>query len=150
MRKSCLLLAGLMLTLFSFAQNQDPVKWSFTSKKINPTTYEVRMSAKVDMGWHIYSQSTPEGGPVATSISFTKNPLVTLDGTAKEAGKLEKHFEPLFDVDVKQFSNQVDFVQTVTVKPKVKTTLSGNVEYMVCNDHECLPPTTQKFTIELK
>jgi thiol:disulfide interchange protein DsbD len=71
-------------------------------------------------------------------------------GTVKEVGKLENHYEKLFGVDVKQFSNEVTFVQELTVKGKVKTNISGTIEYMVCNDTECLPPTTQRFTLALQ
>lgn len=150
MKKATLLLTGILLSVFSFAQEQDPVKWSFTAKKINATTYEVRLSAKIENGWHIYSQTTPAGGPVPTEISFAKNPLVKLSGAVKEVGKLEKHFEPLFSVDVRQYSNKVDFVQTVTIKRGVKTSVKGVVEFMVCNDHECLPPSNKSFTIMVK
>ena len=145
-----LLLATVLLATLCFAQVKNPVKWSFTTKKINPTSYEVHLTAMLDNGWHLYSQSTPDGGPVPTAIAFTKNPLVTLDGTAKEVGKLEQHFESLFGVDVKQFSRKVDFVQTVKLKAGVKTTLNGTIDFMTCNDHECLPPSTQKFSLELK
>ena len=150
MRKPVLLLATVLLATLCFAQVKNPVKWSFTTKKINPTSYEVHLTAMLDNGWHLYSQSTPDGGPVPTAIAFTKNPLVTLDGTAKEVGKLEQHFESLFGVDVKQFSRKVDFVQTVKLKAGVKTTLNGTIDFMTCNDHECLPPSTQKFSLELK
>ena len=150
MRQCALLAAAIFLTTFCFAQLKNPVKWSFTSKKIDATTYEVHLTATLDNGWHTYSQTTPEGGPVATSIGFTQNPLIVVQGTAKEVGKLEKHFEGLFGVDVKQFSNKVDFVQTVKLKGKMKTSLNGTVEYMTCNDHECLPPAAQKFSITLQ
>lgn len=149
MRRICLLLA-LMYASVSFAQMGTPVSWSFSSRKLSANSYEVRLSAKLDEDWHIYSQSTPDGGPIPTNISFMKNPLVTLSGGVKEVGKMEQHFEPLFGVDVKQFSGKVDFVQNVTVAGNAKTTLLGTVEFMVCNDHECLPPSKQKFTIELK
>jgi DsbC/DsbD-like thiol-disulfide interchange protein len=132
-----------------FSQIKAPVKWAFSAKKINASTYEVHLTASLESGWHIYSQTTPDGGPVPTSVSFTKNPLFNLDGDAKEVGKLEKHFEDLFGVDVKQFSNKVSFVQTVKLKGLVKTSLDGVVEYMTCNDRECLPPITQKFSITL-
>ena len=62
---------------------------------------------------------------------------------------MDKHFEPLFGVEVKQFSNKVNFVQTVKLKGKVKTNLNGTVEFMTCNDYECLPPSKQKFSITL-
>ena len=140
------------LLLFSnllFAQIQNPVEWSATSKKISDKTYEVHIIATIDNGWHIYSQTTPDGGPIATSITFTKNPLVVVEGKAKEVGKLEQHNEPLFGVDVKQFSKTVDFVQLVKLKAPVKTSLNVAVEFMVCNDKQCLPPSTRKFSVAL-
>jgi len=113
-----LFVAGLLLCCsgFLYAQILDPVSWTATSKKINDKTYEIHLTANIQNGWHTYSQTTPDGGPIATSLSFTKNPLLTMEGSAKEVGKLEKHFEPLFGVDVKQFSNKVDFVQLVKLK----------------------------------
>lgn len=149
MKKLFALSLGLIVVLLVQAQVQNPVDWSFSAKKINANTYEVYMTANLEPGWHVYSQSTPDGGPVPTTISFAKNPLVSLNGKAKEVGKLEQRFEELFGVDVKQFSNKVSFVQTIQVKGKVKTSLTGNVEFMTCNDRECLPPTTQKFSIAL-
>ena len=134
---------------FLFAQIQNPVSWSATSKKIADKTYEIHLTANIDNGWHTYSQTTPDGGPVPTSITFTKNPLLTLDGKTKEVGKLEKHYEPLFGVDVKQFSDKVDFVQTIKLKAPVKTSVNVAVEFMVCNDKQCLPPSTRKFTVAL-
>jgi len=133
-----------------FAQLENPVKWNFSAKKINATTYEVHLTAKIEDEWHIYSQTTPDGGPVATSISFNKNPLLSLDGAVKESGKLEEHFEELFGVQVKQFSDKVDFIQIVKLKSSAKTNVTGSVEFMTCNDHQCMPPKTVKFNISLK
>ena len=131
------------------AQVLNPVTWTTTSKKIKDKTYEVHLTATIDKGWHIYSQFTPEGGPVPTSILFTKNPLFNLEGNAKETGKLEQVHEEIFGVDVKQFSNKVDFVQIVKLKSPVKTSANISVEYMICNDRQCLPPVTKKFSIAL-
>ena len=144
--------AGLFLFFSNilFAQIQNPVSWTATSKKIDDKTYEIHLTATIEKGWHTYSQTTPDGGPVPTSLSFTKNPLLNMEGNAKEVGKLEQHNEPLFGVDVKQFSNKVDFVQIVKLKAPVKTSVNVAVEYMVCNDKECLPPRTEKFSVALK
>lgn len=150
MRKSLLLLVGVMLSTFCFAQVKNPVKWNFSSKKIDATTYEVYLTAVIDNGWHLYSQATPDGGPVPTTIEFVNNPLIAVQGSAKEIGKLEQRHEELFGVDVRQFSGKVNFVQTVKLKGKVKTSLNGTVEFMTCNDRECLPPTKQKFAIALQ
>ena len=150
MKKILALAVSLVVLNAVNAQVKNPVQWAFTTKKINATTYEVHLTANIESGWHVYSQTTPEGGPVPTSIEFAKNPLLSIDGSATEVGKLEQHHEPLFGVDVKQFSNKVDFVQTVKLKGKAKTALNGSIEFMTCNDRECLPPKTQKFSIALK
>jgi hypothetical protein len=150
MKKTIFVLVTIFLAITSFGQVKDPVQWSFTAKKIAPLIYEVHLTATIESGWHLYSQTTPDGGPIATNIEFIKNPLLAIQGKAKEVGKLEQHHEELFGVDVKQFSNKVDFVQTVTLKGKVNTSVSGSIEFMTCNDHECLPPKSQKFSIALK
>jgi hypothetical protein len=151
MRKCFLFLTAVFLVSMSgFAQVKDPIQWTFSAKKINATTYEVHLLAKIESGWHIYSQSTPDGGPIPTTIEFTKNPLITFDTKPKEIGKLEQHHEELFGVDVKQFSHMVDFVQTVKLKGKANTSVNGTVEFMTCNDNECLPPKTVRFSIALK
>lgn len=140
----------LSISFSADAQLKQPVKWSYKLKKLNATTYEVHITATIEKGWHVYSQTTPDGGPVPTVIQFTKNPLITLVGSAKEIGKLEQRHEALFGVDVKQFSNSVSFVQTLQVKAAVKTAVSGTVEFMVCNDRECLPPATNKFSLSIQ
>ena len=150
MRPILLLLVGIFLTTAGFTQIQDPVKWTFTTKKLKEGSYEIRMSASIERGWHIYSQTTPDGGPIPTTITFTKNPLISVDGKTKEVGKLEQKHEELFGVDVKQYSDKVEFVQVVKLKGKVKTSVAGSVEFMVCNDSQCLPPSTKKFSLEIK
>jgi len=149
--KKLFLLTIVSFTMFAAnAQIKNPVKWNYASKKLNATSYEVHLTAAVDPGWHIYSQTTPDGGPVPTKISFFKNPLLTISGDAREVGKLEQRHEDLFGVDVKQFSSKVDFVQTVQLKGKARTALNGTIEFMTCNDKECLPPRTENFSIPLK
>lgn len=145
-----LLIAGIILFASLYSIAQGPVKWSFAAKKIADKTYEVRYTATIDAPWHIYSQVTPEGGPVATKITFAKNPLLTLQGTPEEKGKLIKKYEEVFEVDVLYFDKNVEFVQLVKLKSNAKTNISGSIEFMTCDDKQCLPPAQVPFSIELK
>lgn len=146
-----LLLIFSLFLLGSAAHAQlDVVEWKFESKKLDDKKYEVKLIALVKNPWHIYSTTTPDGGPLPTKISFTKNPLTAFDGKIREVGKLESHFEEVFDIDTKYFNNKVEFVQVVKVKGNAKTNLSGTVEFMACNDKECLPPKSVPFSIALK
>ena len=140
-----LILPALMILASLYAQN--PVKWSFSAKKIADKTYELHMTANVESPWSIYSQQTPEGGPLPTSFSFSKNPLVSLVGNVKEEGAIKKKFEEVFEVDVLYYKDKVDFVQTVKLKNNIKTSITGTLEYMACDDH--LWPVTICFkTVE--
>ena len=149
MKKLMTLLLVLGVTGICMAQNGDPVSWSFSAKKIADKTYEVHLTATIASPWHMYSQSSPDGGPLPTKIEFAKNPLATLDGKTKEVGKMETKFEDVFGVNVKQYGGKVDFVQVVKLKSNVKTNISGSVEFMACDESQCLPPKTVPFSIAL-
>lgn len=132
-----------------FPQTEDAIKWSFSAVRLDDGAYELHLTATLGDGWHTYSQETPSGGPAPTEISFSNNPLLSMQGVVREEGKLNKHFEPLFGVNVMQYSKRVDFVQKLVLKHPVKTTVKGKIRFMVCNDHECLPPAVKEFDINL-
>jgi hypothetical protein len=128
---------------------QSPVQWEFKAKKLEGQRYEVTLTANVKGNWHIYSQFTPDGGPLPTEIKFNKNPLIVMNGAVKEIGKLYERYEEVFDVNVKFYNGRVEFKQLVRLKGKVKTKISGTVSYMVCDDTQCLPPKKESFSIAL-
>jgi len=141
-----LLLAGTVAAVV--AQSNSAVSWKYSAKKIADKTYEVHMTATITGNWHLYSQDGGDG-PVSTTFKFTSNPLLTLDGKVKEVGNLKKVFEEAFGSEVRYYEKTVDFVQVVKVKGKAKTALAGTVEFMVCNDKECLPPSEVPFKIAI-
>lgn len=150
--KKLLIITGLLFgTISAFAQKESPVKWTFESHKKSYKEYQVVMTATFAKPWHLYSQFTPEGGPLPTKINFAINPLLIVDGTPKENGGLQTKHDASFGVDVKYFSDKVEFVQTVKMRAAVvKTDVQGTIEYMVCNDTKCLPPAKQSFDIKLQ
>ena len=140
----------LLIISVNAAIAQQKISWSFVAKKLTNNSYELHMTATPPMGWHIYSQTTPDGGPIQTDFKFTNNALLTIPAAKpKEVGKLVSYFDKNFKVDVKYFEGKVDFVKTIKVKGKIKTNISGTVESMICNDRTCMPPTTEKFNIAL-
>jgi DsbC/DsbD-like thiol-disulfide interchange protein len=141
---------ALLVTAFSFAQRQNPVSWNYEAIKKSTDTYEIVLTATVEEPWHIYSQNTGKGGPIPTAVVFKPNPLVTKNGKVKELGKLEKVFDKNFNTDVLYFSDKVKFVQLVKVKGGIKTNLSGTIEYMVCDESQCLPPVKKSFDLKLQ
>lgn len=144
------LLFSFFLFLFtnSNAQVENPVKWSYTAKKVSGNNYELHLTATIDGKWHMYAQDAGEG-PEPTSISFSPNPLVKLDGKVRESGELEKSYDPNFKSTLKYYSNKVDFIQKVKLRSTAKTLVKGTVTYMVCDDRKCLPPKEIPFSIKL-
>ncbi|MDB5252495.1 MAG: hypothetical protein JWP27_1664 [Flaviaesturariibacter sp.] len=143
-----ILLSFLGIGAVSVAQN--PVAWSFTTKKINDKTYEVHMTAVIQGGWHLYAQHQPKDAIAQpTTFQFNKSPLVSLEGPVKELGKMEKFHDKELDVSANQYSSKVVFVQVVKLKGKARTAVTGKLEYQTCNDEKCLPPKTIPFTIAL-
>src|SRR5579872_6014704 len=137
-----IILVGLSLLAGGLvrAQSSKEGHWAYSAKKIGDRTYEVHMTATIGGDFHLYAQDAGGEGPIATSFTFTKSPLFTLNGKVEENGKLVKKYEDAWKHDVRYYERTVDFVQVVKLKSNVKTNLAGKVEFMVCNDHECLPP----------
>ncbi|MEO6546494.1 MAG: protein-disulfide reductase DsbD domain-containing protein [Ferruginibacter sp.] len=141
--------ALVLILFFAVANAQQKISWSYTAKKLAGNKYEIHLTAKPAAGWHIYSQLTPDGGPIPTTFKFNNNALLALQGKVGEKGKVVTYFDKNFKVNVKYFEGRADFVQVVTLKGKIKTNLSGEVESMICNDRICMPPSTEKFNIAL-
>ena len=147
-----ILLALLFAVVSSTAEAQlaDPIKWTFSARKIDAKTYEVRMLATIQTNWHLYSQTQPKDAVInPTTILFNKNPLVSLDGKAKEVGKMELYSDKKLGISANQYSGQVEFVQKVRLKAAAKTNVSGTVEFQTCDDKKCLPPKKVSFNLAL-
>ncbi len=140
-----LLFAGFV----SMAQSDKMVQWKYEVKKIGDKTYEVHMTANINGNFHMYAQKVGVEGPLPTTFNFTKNPLITLQGDVKEVGKLIKKHETVWEGNVNYYEKSVDFVQVVKLKANVKTNLAGKVEFMVCDEKQCLPPGDVEIKVNI-
>jgi hypothetical protein len=150
MKKLILFVVLVVAAIAVQAQIENPVQWSYAAKKVSDKVYQVVITATLPKPWHIYSQYTPDGGPKPTKIVYTKNPLLVIEGVPKENGSLKTVHDDNFGVDVKYFGDKVEFVQTIQLKAAAKTSVTGTINYMVCNDEKCLPPTKQPFEVKLQ
>jgi len=139
----CLVMAGMAAS----AQSSKAVHWTFTAKKVADKVFEVHMTASIDGNYHMYAQEVGVDGPLPTAFKITPNPLAVADGKVKEVGKLVKKNEEVWGGEVRYYEKTVDFVQVVKLKGNIKTNLAGSVEFMVCNESQCLPPATVEFKV---
>lgn len=150
MKKIFTVFVLVFLSVATFAQSGSKVQWTFASKKISDKKYEIKMTANIKPGWHLYSQNQSVDAIVLpTKVSFAKNPLLVFNGKPKEVGKLYNQFDKAIQARSKYYSNKVEFIQMVTIKNNVTTSVVGEVEFMVCDDKQCLPPDRAKFSIKL-
>lgn len=139
----------VLLSVFALqAQVFEPVKWKYEVRDLGNGEYELVFKATIDDGWHLYSQFIEEGGPIATSFGFDNTPGLELIGIVEEKGELETDHDPNFDMELKWYSNEVEFVQKVKVSAD-NVKLSGYHEFMTCDDEQCLPPEYIEIEVEL-
>lgn len=148
MRK--ILLLFLLSGLLSVAKAQilRPVKWSYAARKIDNQNAVVFIKASIDAGWHIYSQNVSDGGPVKTTITFPVSRYYLLNGKTVEPKPMSK-FETTFNMEVSYFEREVIFRQKIRLN-KQQAIVKGTLEYMACNDKQCLPPENVEFNIPVK
>jgi len=145
--KKLLIIIAVLFAAGAQAQILTPVKWSYAAKKTSPTEAVVLIRATIDKGWHIYSQTVKDGGPVKTSFTFPASKEYTLVGKTIEPTPITR-FEKSFSMNVSFFENTVTFQQKIKLKAG-KATVKGQLEYMTCNDQKCLPPDNVDFTVEI-
>ncbi|HLT88215.1 MAG TPA: protein-disulfide reductase DsbD domain-containing protein [Sphingobacterium sp.] len=148
MKRMTIMIIALFALSAVQAQIFDPVKWTFAAKKTGKDEAVLFLKATIDNGWNIYSQHIGEGGPVPTSFSFTPSGDYQLVEKVLEPTP-NKKFEKTFDMQVLYFSKEVVFQQKIKLK-KDQTVIKGAVEFMVCNDQQCLPPDEKAFAITVK
>ncbi len=149
MKKGIILTLFLGTHLFVFAQITNPVSWTFESKKISDTEYELTFIAEIEKGSALYSQEIGEGGPVPTKFTFETSENYKLVGKVVEAKENRKVIQdPLFKMELTKFHDKAVFTQKIKVND-AKSPVKGKVTFMSCNGNRCIPPKTIDFSIDL-
>jgi thiol:disulfide interchange protein DsbD len=124
---------------------EDPVRWTLApaggKSVVAPggTAY-FELKATVDSGWHLYSPTTPPGGPIITKIQVSANPLFK-DVRIYRPQPVRK-LDPNFQIDTETYTGNPVFIAAVTAADNAagQTNVETAVRYQVCSDVSCLPP----------
>ena len=142
----------ILISSFSFlsAQIFKPVKWDYAIKKLDENQAELIFKAKIEKGWHLYSQFLPsDQGPVSTTFNFEKSKNYELIGKVKEGTPI-KEYDPNFEMELSYFKDQVSFRQKLKVISATDFEIKAYVNFMVCNEQRCLPPEDVNFSFKLE
>ncbi len=134
MKKSNLLVFFFLAIQLINSQVLKPVKWSSRTEKISETEFNLIVEAKIEKDWHVYSQFTPDDGPLPLELKFanTKGNF-ELVGKAKES-KFEKKMNEVFGVEEYFFENQARITQKVKIINPNLSKITLNIDYQVCKE----------------
>ena len=149
MKRTFFLLFGVLFGIYLQAQIHQPVKWTVTYAMADGNKLTVTYKATIEDGWHAYSTKEFENGPVPTSVHYD-----SIAGAVKSGELISKltpiaKFDDSFQMDLEYFENTMHFEQVFEVANPQKYYIKGYVEYMVCDDQQCLPPTEHEFEISV-
>jgi thiol:disulfide interchange protein DsbD len=132
---------------FGFAQ-QNPVSWKTSVTQIESSVYQITFEADIENRWHLYDIGPYEDGPNATAFTFDLPENASLIGSVEMIDKPVRKFDDMFGMEIGSFEKKARFGQKVKLSDG-GASLKVNVEWMVCDDRQCLPPTDEDFTINI-
>lgn len=149
-----LIMKKILFILFAFlafakvnAQVLDPVKWTTTIEKKSETNYVLVFNAIIEKDWHVYSQFTPDGGPLPLEVIFKdQKGNFNLVGKAKES-KTTTAYNDVFEVNETFFHDKAQIKQEITLlNPKI-TSVQVELNYQACKE-VCIN-LEKKFTFKI-
>ena len=117
---------------FLLAQALKPVKWTCTVEDKKNGEATLVMAANIEKEWHIYSQFTPDGGPLPTVFTFEMNDCYSLVDKVSEPAAHED-YDSTFQVKVLTLDGNVVFKQKIKYN-KEDCTITGRVEGQACKE----------------
>jgi thiol:disulfide interchange protein DsbD len=109
-----------------------PCRWTFLVEQSVNGEATLVSTAKLESGWHLYSQHIPGKGP---SSEFTYDSLhsYNLIGETEEGESIKK-YDPNLEMEVLYFEREAVFKQKIKVVSKNDFTVTGTIDYTVCLD----------------
>ncbi|SHI77254.1 thiol:disulfide interchange protein DsbD [Mesonia phycicola] len=116
------------------SQVVEPVKWNGSIEKTEENAYQFTLNAEIEEHWHIYSQNTPEGGPLPLWFNYLN--AETDYELVGETTESESHtqFSEIFGVDEVYFEEEAQFTQNITLKDVALQVVKMELSYQVCKE----------------
>jgi thiol:disulfide interchange protein DsbD len=133
---------------------QTAARWSMTvptGTKIEAgAAFDVRVTAEIDPGWHLYAMTQTAGGPVALFFASANDSPFRLAGNI--IGPLPvTGFDPNFGIETQYHEERADFAVPFAVAADAsgRQALALDVSYQTCTDRFCLPVATERLSLAL-
>ena len=90
-------IAALFAVTAVSAQN---VSWKSTVEHLDGDMYRIVLEASIPAPYHMYDMGPYEGGPNATTITFTAGAGATLEGGVEQLSTPERHYDKTFEMEI--------------------------------------------------
>ena len=131
----------------------DPVQWSlvFDPQSARPGRRVVGLlKAEIEPGWHLYSPTTPAGGPIPTKIEMAESPSVA--GWKLFQPQPNRRMDDNFQLETETYEEEAVFQFDILLAKDASlgsAELEAQVRFQVCDDRLCLPPVRKTATATL-
>ncbi len=156
-RARILYVLGVLAGLALWAQRLNPVHWSLVVEPPSAppgSRVLVRLTARMDPGWHLYSLTTPRP-PIATTIELAPHPAIV--GFQVYQPAPARKLDPNFNTETETFDREVTFLVDIRLAPDAPAgivELTTQLRFQACDDRQCLPPRrvslSGQFTVDPK
>lgn len=134
----------MLITSAAWSQIYEPVTWNFSSEKTGDKEAVLIFKAEIETHWHLYSQDIPLSPPATTFYFEGDTSLYELVGPVTESVAIEE-FDANFDMVLKYFADEAVFKQKIKLLSNDPITIKGLINFMSCDDKQCLPPDDAEF-----
>ena len=147
--KNTLYLPFLFCLLFS-QSDQNPVEFHTSSMAVARAgeVINIKINAKMDKQWHIYSIYKSSEGPLPTEISVSGKAVGQI-APIQEPEPVYL-YDPGFETDTYYHEGDTEFILPLRLKrnlPPGSYEIYLDIFYMVCNERLCYPPMTKTDTL---
>ena len=116
------------------------------------SAFKVKMEARIETGWHLYSTEQAQGGPKPTRIILAPDQVFEAGGAVESPAPLTAH-DDNFDIETEFYEEAVTFTIPIRVSDRAapgRYKLQVEVRFQSCTKELCLPPRTVKLEIPVE
>lgn len=134
-----------LLQAFPFGASSKPIVTSHNLEHISTDTVRLSFNLTISDGWHVYSTSLPDGGPISASLDLDSVSGMQAASPLLFNGNELNDFDQVFGMTVRYFEKKVTFYQNFRISD-ADWYIAGALTYGACNDESCLPPQRIEFS----
>jgi thiol:disulfide interchange protein DsbD len=124
-------------TLFGslgYSQIEEPVKWKFSTEKLENNIINLIFETTIEDKWHLYSQYFEMGGAIPMFFEFKESENYRLIDSVAEFPEPISKYDDVFQQSVKYFKKEAKFVQKVEILTDKGFNIDGSFDGQACFD----------------